>query len=378
MNINNEVTIRKIESTDIEKLITFFIKAYGNNTIFQDENFLLYYFNAHNEILKPLSYSLIGVSKDGEIVSHYGGIHYKLKLNQKIISIIWGVNAYTLPDWRGKGINSNIVRYIHENNEVNAVIGMPFDAPLFYEKYGYNIFNKDTLNRFIFVLDSKVYGIVDELGYSSEKAKKLLKFKETENFLTDSKRIVELTEENFDMYEFSLNIEDVTSTYRDDNFLRWRVFKNPYINYKVFGYLKNNKIITYVAIREEVLKPSNLKVNRIIDIFGDEEGISDLLNTTINHSVSNGSIYIDFSMYGKLYENNLLRAGFTKLMNDEVCILPMVTAPIENRPNHEFIVMQSKMYDDEIQSLSSENVYFTRIDGDRDRIARITQLNKTV
>ena len=116
------------------------------------------------------------------------------------------------------------------------------------------------------------------------------------------------------------------------------------------------------------------KVNRIIDLFGNKEGVVNLLNHTINYSVLNNSIYIDFSKYGKLYEEELIQIGFDKLENDDVCILPMVTAPIENRPNHEFITIQSKLHNNEIHSLSVENVYFTRIDADRDRIARISQI----
>ena len=132
MIINDEVTIRRAQSGDIEKLTQFFIKAYGNQTIFQDERFLRYYFDPFNKKSELFKYSLIAINSKGEIVSHYGGIFYKLKLNQKIIDVIWGVNAYTLTEWRGKKINSRIVSFLHENYEANAVIGMPFAAPFFF------------------------------------------------------------------------------------------------------------------------------------------------------------------------------------------------------------------------------------------------------
>jgi len=374
MKNNSEIIVRTALTTDIENLKNFFIKAYGEQTIFQNEKFLLYYFDSHNEKLSPLSYSLIGINSHGEIVSHYGGLHYKLKLNKTIISMIWGVNAYTLPEWRGCGINSKIVTYIHENNEANAVIGMPFDAPFFYKKLGYNIFNKETLKRFVYVLDSRIFDIVNLIGRNSEKAEELLKIKKSSSAHLKSENIVELTKYNFENFKFDLEVEIIATTYRDIHFLNWRLFNNPYIEYKVFGYLENDKIVTYIAIREEILEPTKYKVSRIIDLFGKKNRIINLLNHIINKSSSDGSIYIDFSMYGKLYEKELFLAGFEKLENDEVCLLPMVSSPIENRPNHEFIVLQSKFHDDEIKNLSSENVYFTRIDGDRDRIARITQL----
>lgn len=374
MKNNDQIIIRKAEFTDIDNLTKFFVKAYGNQTIFQNKKFLLYYFTSFNKNSEPFNYSLIAISPEGEIVSHYGGLFYELKLNQKIISIIWGVNAFTLPDWRGKQINSKIVNFIHNNNEANAVIGMPFEAPFFYKKLGYNIFDKKTLNRFIYVFDSKSFEISVQLGHNIEKAKNLLKIHKSERKFYNFEDIVELTKKNFRNFSFNLEFNSITTTNRNVDFLNWRLFNNPFITYKVYGFLKNNRIITYIVLREEILEPSNLKVTRIIDLFGNYLGISTLLNHTINTCSINGSVYIDFSMFGKLYEKELLSSGFSKLENDDVCILPMVSAPIENRPNHEFIVLQSKNHNKEIQDLSYEDVYFTRIDGDRDRIARINQL----
>ncbi len=374
MKNNDEIIIRKAQVKDIDNLTRFFIKAYGNQTIFQDKNFLLYYFDAFNAKSEPFSHSLIAVAPEGEIVSHYGGLFYELKLNQKIISMIWGVNAYTLPDWRGKQINSKIVNFIHNNNEANAVIGMPFEAPFFYKKLGYNIFDKKTLKRFIYVFDSRAFDISVQLNHDIEKLKNLLKINSSEIMIPGCEDIVELTRKNFRNFSFDLEVNSIITTNRNVDFLNWRLFNNPFINYNLYGFLKNNSIISYIALREEILEPGNLSVTRIVDLFGDHAGISALLKHTIGICSKNGSVYIDFSMFGKLYEQELLSAGFSKLENDEVPILPMVLAPVEKRPNHEFIVLQSKNHDKEIKNLSAEDVYFTRIDGDRDRIARITQL----
>lgn len=374
MKNKDEILIRKAYITDIENLIEFFIKAYGKQTIFQDKRFLLYYFNSFNKKTEPFNYSLIGVNSKGEIISHYGGLYYELKLNEKIISVIWGVNAYTLPEWRGKQINSKIVTFIQNNNEANAVIGMPFDAPFFYKKRGYNIFNKKTLNRYIYTLDSKTFDISHQLGYNLEYTKKLLKIYNERNKSPDNENVVKLTKENFRDFNFDIDINSIVTTYRSVDFLNWRLFNNPFITYKVYGFIEHNKVVTYIALREEILEPNNLRIYRIIDLFGKNQGISTLLNYSIHTCSINNSVYIDFSVFGNLYEKELLSSGFSKLENDEVCILPMVTKPIENRPNHEFIVLQSKNHHQEIQNLSLCGVYFTRIDGDRDRIARITQL----
>lgn len=372
----DEVIIRKSQVTDIASLSRFFVKAYGGQTVFQDKGFLLYYFGSFDKKTEPLRNSWIAVNPDGEIVSHYGGLFSELRLYQKTIPVIWGVNAYTLPDWRGKRINSEIVNSIVYNNEANAVIGMPFNAPFFYEKLGYNIFGKRTLDRFICILDSRAFDISALLGHDIGKVKKLLTVHKPGNLFLPCKHIIELTKENFNNFRFDLHINSIITTNRSVDFLNWRLFDNPFITYKIYGFLKDNTVCTYIVLREEILCPTGYKATRIIDLFGDSLFAPALLDHTINIGSMNKSVYIDFSMFGKLYEKELLSSGFSKLENDEVCILPMVSSPIENRPNHEFVVLQSKIYDKEVQNLSPENVYFTRIDGDRDRIARITQLKK--
>lgn len=372
---NKEITIRTVKVSDVKNLASFFVKAYGDQTVFQNEEFLLYYFDARTEKLAPFSANLIALSPEGEIVSHYGGLYNNFKIDKKIIPVIWGVNAYTLPEWRGKGINSRLVEILHRDNEANAAMGMDAESPFFYKKLGYNIFNRDTLNRFVYVLDAKTFDVVNEIGQNIKRAKELLVIGESKKPVDGSENVVELTKKNFHQFDLDLDIDLIATTYRDIDFLDWRLFRNPYIEYKIYGYVKNNTIITYVALRDEILEPNKFKVSRIIDLFGKNEGVMILLNHIINRSFSNGHIYIDFSMYGRLYEAELESSGFSKLENDDACILPQVTTPIENRPNGEFIVIQSKVHDKLIQSLSKENVYFTRIDGDRDRIARISQIN---
>lgn len=375
MSKNNDITIRKATASDLKNLKRFFIEAYGMRTIFQNEQFLQYYFNSRNDKESPLSAIVIGVTPKGKIVSHYGGLYYQLKLSNKTISVIWGVNAYTLPEWRGNGYGSEMVKFIVRNNESNAVIGMPFEAPHFYKKLGYNIFNKDTLQRFAYVLDAETYNVIQSIGQNIKKAKRLLPIQGSDTIVVKkSNNIVALTKNNFNHLDLDIDIDSIVSTHRSREFLNWRFIENPYIDYTVYGYLKNHKIISYIALREETLSPFTFTVTRIIDLFGKIEGIKFLLDYTIDMSFSRGHIYIDFSMYGKLYEKQLIESGYVKLENNDVCLLPQVTSPVENRPNHEFIVLQSKAHNELFQSLSKERVYFTRMDGDRDRIAKISQI----
>jgi hypothetical protein len=80
-------------------------------------------------------------------------------------------------------------------------------------------------------------------------------------------------------------------------------------------------------------------------------------------------------VFGHLYDSVLLQSGFLHLENEDYSLFPQVTAPIEKRTNNEYIAIQSKEYSSEINHLNENNCYFTRIDSDRDRIAKISQIN---
>ncbi len=375
MSDTDQITIRSATKEDLERMTAFFVEAYGNHTVFQDKDFVSYYFDPFDTGKEALSFSVLGLTKENKVVSHYGGLYYELVMDGELVPLVWGVNAYTLPDWRGKGINGGIVDYIHKNNVANAVIGMPFKAPFFYEKLGYNIFEKQTLDRFIYVLDDKAFEVAEDLGYDIKEVTNLLALSEPVAIHADP-NIIELTSDNFEDFQYDLVFDNTITTNRSVDFLRWRIFDNPYVTYSVYGYMENNHVKSYIVLREEMLLPKNYMTTRIIDLYGHPLGVEKLLAHTVEKCRNNETIYIDFGMYGVLYKSELEQVGFIKLVDDDVCILPLVTAPIQKRPNHEFIVLQSKTYNDKIKELKREYVYFTRIDADRDRIARLSQIKK--
>jgi len=380
MKNNNEIKIRTAQISDLEALKKFFIKAYGEKTIFQNEHFLTHYFDASLNNKSVFSNCLIGINNNEEIVSHYGGLEYNLKINHKIRSMIWGVNAYTLSEYRGKSINSKIVEFITNNFEVNGVIGFTSQTSLFYQKIGYNIFNFEKFTRHILVLEYEK--TIEVCNYIKQDSKYLNEQNQSLGEILNGKylgEVVELTAENIETYTLNLDEDffEITTTHRTTEFLKWRFFENPFIKYALYGVIDKGAVVAYIALREETLSPFSYKVTRIIDLFGRVDAIKTLLDKTVKEAVSQKHIYIDFSKFGSIYEIELNSFKFINLKNDDYCILPQVTSPIENRPNGEFLGILSKPFFEEIKSLSVENVYFTRVDSDRDRLANINQITKS-
>lgn len=365
----NNYIVRKVEEDDYEKLQTFFKKAYGESTIFQSKKFLDWYFNPKYNSPYFMPDCLVGVSDSGEIVSHYGGLKYNLILNGKVYPIVWGVNAFTYPEWRGKGINSQIVEYLVQNNTINGVIGFTKKTATFYNSLNYNIFQYNRFSRFYRVLDyKKTLEVVNFLGKNPNVLKEIsLKPKPSNS------NIITINNNNINDYNIEFNVDVDATTERTREFIIWRFLNNPVINYHCFGLINKNKITSYIVCRIEQLEPMSHNAARIIDMFGTKKEVGELLKKLYEFVIKRDCIYIEFSVFGDLYNETLINAGFLELKEEDYAILPQTCSPITKRDNNEYIGLQSIELNNEISKLNIESVYFTRMDSDRDRASRITQ-----
>src|SRR4051794_21944473 len=99
--MSGSVHIRETVEADLPALASFFREAYGEQTAFQDAGFLRWYFTRPEP--PGVFESLIASTADGAVVAHYGGLPGELWLHGRPVSFVWGVNAFTLPAWRGVG-----------------------------------------------------------------------------------------------------------------------------------------------------------------------------------------------------------------------------------------------------------------------------------
>lgn len=375
MKKKKEIIIRKAQPQDLVKLQTFFIKVYGEATIFQYEPLLEWCFNSKQKNSTLFEDSIVGINPDGEIISHYGGLKNLLKIDDQIIPMMWGVNSFTLQEWQGKGANSKIVELLLEKNEINGIIAFTDKTASFYDRIGYNLFDHEKFSRHIYIVDRiKTEEILNFLEQDNEKLKEIDISSKDHKEPFVNKNIIKLNKSNINNFNIEFDVDIFATTHRDRSFINWRFLHHPLIDYDVYALLHDNTIIAYVACREEVLHPLKHKANRIIDLFGNQEGVSDLLDFIIQRSTENNHIYIDFSIFGYLYDDILLSHGFCKLEGDDITIFPQVTAPMINRPNRDYVGFQSHKYKGKIDLMKKDNVYFTRMDSDSDRLAGCSQI----
>ncbi|MDE4907288.1 GNAT family N-acetyltransferase [Methanogenium marinum] len=369
-------TIRTLKPTDIRELQFFYIQAYGKDTIFQDLNFLEWFFGGPSFRQGSELNCVVAVNDRDEIVGHLGGILCKLLLNNQPVQLLWAVNAYTLPEYRNLGIGKQLVTLFMNKFDVFGVIGFTYKTAEFYKSQKVNIFGFQRFNRYILNLDEKSFEVVKIIGNDLDKSRKLLNIFESRNIqpiASEDKKVVRINSCNIDNFTIGYTFKENAIVFRDIEYIRWRFINNPYINYSVIAYVIDKKIFAYAIARRERLVPTDLYVTRIVDIYGEDSFIDTVVSKIITDANERRDVYIDFSAFGERYGNILKKIGFICVKDDDVCLFPQVTSPIENRPNLEYFGLYSKPYQERISLMTEEDVYFTRADSDRDRIAKIAQ-----
>ena len=370
--------VKKVEIQDIPEVMIFFKKAYGEDTVFGNENFLNWYFS-FNSSDKMMGSCIIAMDENKKVVSHYGGLNNFLKVREEKEPIVWGVNAYTLPEHRGNGINSKIVDLINQEFKINGIIGFTDKTANFYDSIGYNIFGFKRFKRFITIINfDKTEEVISKLGFDVESAKGLIE--KVQNVIFEEggySNVIKLERDSLKnlKVDFSRTPKTFATTYRDEYFINRRIINHPFINYEVYGVVDDERLIAYIAYRKEKLMPLGIIANRIVDLYGDLDSCELLLKTVIETSKQDSCAYVEFSLFGDIYNDLLNKAGYYQLAEDEVEMIPFCSAPMERRSDNERIGFSSTLANEIVLSMTEENVYFTRVDSDRDRLAKVSQIN---
>jgi len=369
--------IRQLNVTDINELQQFFIKAYGNETIFQDREFLRWYFGGINFKNGSKLNCFAAINNQGEIVSHLGGIVCELMLDGHPIHFFWAVNAYTIPEYRKMGMGSRIATMLMKKYDAFGVIGFSLKTAKFYESQDVNLFSFKQFHRYILNFDERSFEVLEKIGTDLVKARQLFKIIKKSPPNThehENTNLVYITSENIRNYSIGYNIEEKAVILRDMDYLKWRFIDNPYTKYQWIAYVLKNQILAYLVVRREQLIPMSYYATRIVDIYGCDDYIKILISQVITQAHEQGDIFLDFSAFGIHYDKILKDLKFRCVKNNNVCLFPQVTSPIENRPNQEYIGLYSSVYKSKIARLKEKDVFFTRADSDRDRLAKIWQM----
>jgi len=369
-----EFEIRLARPEDLPALGIFMRQAYGAQTVFQSPDFLKWFLGRG-----PLANSVfhleaqVAVTSDGRVVGHYGGLNYKLWLNGRLVSLVWGVNAYTLPEYRGFGIGKQLVDATAARFDVFGVIGFTTETAHFYDEIGFNIFKFQRFTRYIRNLSEETYAICRLIGQDDALLRRSLSASTSVPVVSNMPLGVhQIAVDNWQSFTWNLPQPAFTTTQRDVAHLKWRFFSQTAMCYAVIGVETDGRITGYAVVRKETVEPTVHQSARIVDLYGESAGMDSLLQGVVAFAQNCECAYVDFSCFGLHYRTSLLEAGFSELTDNNCALLPQIGST-EFRPNIEHIGLFSSEYGAEISALRSKDVYFTRADSDRDRVARLDQ-----
>lgn len=144
------MNIRLAKNDDIDQLIRMrwdFTNEYNNDKIDEDQ-YEDFYIECKSFLVNALSsnnWFIWVCDLEGQILSHvYIEIINKVpRPGKKTNPFIYMTNVYTLPDYRGKGLGSQILKEIEiwsRTNEYEFIIVWPADWSItFYESNGYTL-----------------------------------------------------------------------------------------------------------------------------------------------------------------------------------------------------------------------------------------------
>jgi GNAT superfamily N-acetyltransferase len=334
----------------------FFATAYGARSIFVDSEFVRWFLGNNREFL-----SMIALAPSGDVVGHYGAVRCTALLDGQRLSMLWGVNAFTLSDHRGAGLGERLASPWYRAADVFGVIGFSPSSAAFYERCGFQLFSRHRFVRQARVLDEHAFELIADLGIDIERARAMLPI------ATATPRSTRAASDEL-AGDVELRLSGVAlTTLRDREYIDWRFRRQRWLNYDLLAVNDAKRTRAYVATRRTRLEPTNRHAVRIVDACGDTDAIADLVAVVVGAARERGDVWVDFAATRALEGLE----GFATLVGDDAALLPSVTSPMQHRPNTEFVGLYSATRAIRLGQLSIDDVYFTRADSDRDRAARL-------
>lgn len=346
--------VRRAVAGDVDRLVEFFAAAYGPTSVFTEPRFLRWFLGDSDGGFQ----SIVALDED-TVVAHYGWLEQRTSFGAggPELPLRWGVNAYTLPAHRGRGLGTQVIDPVLALPGVFGVIGFSEKTAEFYEQQGFNVFGRARMTRWVRLLGDRWVDAARLVGAPDERIAEL----------RDAVRPVPAADAPPALPTgASLPPEPgLLSAVRDDDYLTWRFRSGP-LPYDLQGHREG-----LIVSRRIRLEPSDVHVTRIVDLFG--AGVEPLLDGLIAQADARRDAYLELSQLGTRHADQLSARGFVPLRDADAELLPYVFSPVQRRPNHEYVGVCSAdaALRAQLQQLRLSDVYFTSADSDRDRAARV-------
>ena len=298
-------------SQEKNEILNLALKAFGECELTNPDYFDWQYQNNPNG--EAVIITVKDPKKNNAIIGVNAFLPMTLINNQKEIQCYLSCNSIVDPNYRGKGIFTQLLSQIPEifsKKDSSTIYGIPNKNSSF-------IFSK---NHFLEI--SKLSLLVKPLNLSSYfgfPISQILKpfdfFWKPPSPLSSNIEIVknEITDDFDELIKKTTDRLGVCH-FRNSGFIKWRFLNHPTRQYSILTLKNNSKLIAYVITREMNVFSQNLGV--IIDFltdpsFNDETIFQQLINAALANFWKNGiSLVISSSNCGTLENEILQKSGF--------------------------------------------------------------------
>ncbi len=339
-----------------EKLHKFYDEAYGKHHILHNSKHLEWQFK-NNPYHESDDFSLVVIENDDKIKSHLGYIPIQIKILDENVMALWHVSFFTLEEFRGTKLGTKMIDFSNSFGYLSMVLSGSEGTKKIYTNMdgkdlgllhrNIRILSKENLEKYSnTVINAQDHPIVKPTIGKIERIKKLSL--EYETFWNNVKN------------RFPITVN------RTKEFLTWRYFEHPIIDYHFIEFIVNDTLQGYAVIRFED-NNNEVKAARLVDLICRKSYDEIFLNHIIsycNYKVD----FIDFFCTGNFYENGLATTGFFDNNLYEFKI-PTVFNPIDfnRRQNINFFCSNNSVNDFKIDLNDINNWYLVKSDSDQDR-----------
>jgi len=335
-------------------LADFAARMYGPASFLCNEGYVKWWFASSPERRSQEPSDVLLACDSGRIVAMNAHIASSVCQDAESRPLVWLANTMVDPAYRSRGLGVRMIEESLRRYENVGSISFRPDAARVLGHLGFELFGLRGMSRAVALLDRAPL----------------------EQFLNDESLralCVVVGGPSIDLSPVPIealgDVEAVwqrvrarygVSTARSAQLLEWRYFHHPSGSYKLFAHPSTEpRAVAVVRIDGRTLRAL-----RIVDLFGEELAVGELLEHVVAFARERACAFVDFHCTGRFDRGALEQAGFSWLPPERAGSLPTLLNPVELRDYHEQLALRlspaSRLPD-------YDRTYFTRGDADRDR-----------
>lgn len=262
--------IRRYSSEDVPQILELVRTVYDENSYEKAVQKFKWQYeqNPKNTSQGPI---ILVLEDGGKIIGSIGAFAQELKLGDGYYPAYWVGDYMVHPDFRRLSYGLNVAKEIV--NQPGLLMGFPTKKTL-------NIWERAGALPFAEISEySKIIKYSKKLKYIYRVLDSLLS-KNTNGIQIEE---IKWFDERFDRSWKKMSRDYKAIQVRDSAFLNWRFFQCPHLKYRAFAAVKNNEILGYIVIRDEIYKWDH--IGHIVDILFDVSK-SDVLSILMNAAIA--------------------------------------------------------------------------------------------